>query len=160
MRWRVLGLGVVLAVTSCRKAAERGEDEVTRAMALGAIADLERAVATAATRAGTPDGGEGVVRCASLATTRNDLRETPYRDLADRLDRLCDGDVPAAELTAALALIEAEPARCATLAMTKQLELLAGAPAPEHRDLVTRYRARCPSQLPPVPDHGADGAVP
>ncbi|MEJ7597442.1 MAG: hypothetical protein WKG01_05990 [Kofleriaceae bacterium] len=159
MRWLVPG---IVVIASCRKGVDRREDEVTRAMALGSIADVDRAIATAATRVGTTDGAQGLARCASVAVTRNDLHETPYRDLAGKLDQLCDTDLPAAELTAALALVEAEPTRCAALAMGPQLQLLAQATAPKIRAPVARYLVLCPTTItsPAIPDHGADGAVP
>ena len=72
-RWLV----VLIVIASCKKGRDRGDDEAARAMALGAIADIKQAIATAKTRIGTPDEPQGMARCASVQHTRLELRDTP-----------------------------------------------------------------------------------
>lgn len=143
-RWLV----VLVVIASCKKGRDRTDDEAARAMALGAIGDLKQAIATAKTRIGTPDAQQGMVRCASVQPTRLELRDTPFHDLATELDRLCDVELPTAELTAALALVEQDAAACTKLQLGPQLELLAKSPKAETAALVSKYRALCPAPLP------------
>ena len=143
-RWLV----VLIVIASCKKARDRTDDEVARAMALGAIGDVKQSIATAKTRIGTRDAQEGMVRCASVQPTRLELRDTPFHDLASELDRLCDVELPTAELTAASALVEQDPAACAKLQLGPQLELLAKSPLSETQAAVSRFRTLCPAPLP------------
>ncbi|HEY5935356.1 MAG TPA: hypothetical protein VIU61_11990, partial [Kofleriaceae bacterium] len=122
-------------------------DEAARAMALGAIADIKQAIATAKTRVGTPDEPQGMVRCASVQPTRLELRDTPFHELATELDRLCDVELPTAELVAALALVEQDPQRCQTAKVGPQLELLAKSLLSETTAAVARFRALCPAPI-------------
>ncbi len=157
MRWRVVIVMIVVAA-SCKKGRERSDDEAARAMALGAIADIKQAIATAKTRLGTPDARQGLVRCASVAAIRLELRDTPFHDLATELDRLCDVELPTAELVAALALTAEDPARCQTLELGPQLELLGKSQLPETTQAIARFRETCP--LAPVAHDGSGAAVP
>jgi hypothetical protein len=146
-RWLVL----LIVIASCKKGRDRGDDEVTRAMALGAIYDIKQAIASAKTRLGTPDAAQGMARCASVASTRlelRDIRDIQFHELATELDRLCDVELPTAELTAALALIDQDPAACQKLAIDQQLQLLEKAPLPETTTAIARFREKCPAPLP------------
>jgi len=141
-----LGLCVAIAIVASCKKRDRGDDEAARAMALGALADIKQAIATAKTRLGTPDGPQGMARCASVASIRLDLRETPYHQLATELEQLCDVELPATELAAAVALLDDDPARCAAFPLEPQIALLEKSrPSPETQALVERYRKHCPT---------------
>jgi len=146
MRWRQIAI-CVLVIASCKKGRERSDDEVTRAMALGAIHDIKQAIASAKTRLGTPDAQQGMARCASVASTRLELRDTPFLALMVELDQLCDVDLPTAELTAALALVDQDPARCQTLQLGQQLQVLEKSPLPETTSAIARFREKCPAPI-------------
>jgi hypothetical protein len=146
MRWRRIAM-CVLVIASCKKGRDRGDDEVTRSMALGAINDIKQAIASAKTRIGTPDARQGMARCTSVASTRLELRDTPFHELATELDRLCDVELPTAELTAALAILDEDPTRCQTLQLGQQLELLEKAPLPGTTAAIARFREKCPAPI-------------
>jgi len=146
MRWGAIVI-CVLVIGSCKKGRERSDDEAARAMALGAIADIKQAIASAKTRLGTLDGLQGMARCASVASIRLELRDTPFHELATELDRLCDVELPTAELTAALALVEQDPARCQTLQIGQQLQVLEKSPLPETTSAIARFREKCPAPI-------------
>ena len=142
-RWLV----VLIVIASCKKGRDRTDDEAARAMALGAIADIKQAIATAKTRLGTPDEPQGMARCASVQHIRLELHDTPFHDLATELERLCDVELPTAELVAALALVESDPKQCQSVKLGPQLELLAKSPLAETTAAVARFRALCPAPI-------------
>jgi hypothetical protein len=139
-------LAIAITLTACaRKGRPPDPDlEIARTAAGDAIAVLEREVAAA--RAKAPrDPAVGFATCTNALGTVARLRTGPDGPLADKIEQLCNHELPLAELEADLAEVEAGNGTTACNAFTVAHDALerAALADPAVAKLVARYDARC-----------------
>ena len=138
--------------------------ELARSIATEALVDIQKALQVEQSRTATPDPTEDGARraagvhdsgfgsCAVASAVLTQLREAGS-PLAGAIDRLCNYDLPLAELSATVATVEADkmmddrgrPTSCWWFWIDSAHERLSkpGTLDPTVEALVSRYRARC-----------------
>jgi hypothetical protein len=145
VKFRHFAIAITLAACAKKGRPPDPDLEIARTAAGDAIAMLEREVAAAKAKAPNRDPALGFATCTNTIGTVSRLRTGPDGPLADRIEQLCNHDLPIAELEADLAEVEAGTGATACNTFTVAREALARAAVvdPAVGKLVARYDARC-----------------
>jgi len=145
VKFRYFAIAITLAACAKKGRPPDPDLEIARTAAGDALAVLEREIAAARTKAPNRDPALGFATCTNSLGTVARLRTGPDGPLADKLEQLCNHELPLAELEADLAEVEAGNGTTACNAFTGARDALerAALADPAVAKLVARYDARC-----------------